>query len=610
MSSRKMRQTEIREGWMALFLFLGLFAAYHFIFGQYFPARTGTLGHDYTRVLPELMDGYFWFRSNGPLVPFWFTPSFCGGQPVFAAPESNYYSVPQLLSFFMDPLSSVYATVLIFAALGYWGFFLLLRACFVSSWQAAALGAALFMFNGFFIHRMMIGHFPFHGIMLTPWAAYFLLRTHDSKRHHAFSAVLAGSSIGYGVYSGMVHLLLPLLLATLGIASMHYLSGKRNPDGFWQRFLFAGAFAAALSAAKICAELYFLGNFPRSDYSLPGFFSIWASVKLLFFALFVSPTDIDLYANRYFGGSMWAMQRHEWEFGVTFIPLILMLGAAIHFLIRRSPQNSLSVGVADQRRWHWIVLLGVVLLLPLAANLNTHDWNAMLKQIPVIKSSSNLLRWFFIYIPLAILAAALGFDRLCEGDRAKVSVLAIAVSTLVFLNATADRAYYEGQSYRPGKIVSAWTEAHGRDESPVIRSIGAVFDAHGNILLSGDRNDLIAQGISQIACYNPMFGYRLERFPVGTLHVGPIIDQVDGVLNIKNPACYVFPEQNGCRPGDHFRLDQRDAAIAFAAYKPFPFEIPIAQLIANGVTLSALILLILITIWSLATKFKRLKQFQ
>src|SRR3989338_4882337 len=92
----------------ALASFLLLLWAYHLIFGKFFPTQKGTLGHDYAHVLPDLLDGYFWFTNNGLFEPFWFTPAFCGGQPQLADPASVYYSVAQLLTFILNPLTSLY----------------------------------------------------------------------------------------------------------------------------------------------------------------------------------------------------------------------------------------------------------------------------------------------------------------------------------------------------------------------------------------------------------------------------------------------------------------------------------------------------------------------
>ena len=105
-----------------------------------------------------------------------------------------------------------------------------------------------------------------------------------------------------------------------------------------------------------------------------------------------------------------------------------------------------------------------------------------------------------------------------------------------------------------------------------------------------DRNDDLARGYSQLLCYQPMFGYGLERLRFGALRPGPALDDLgDGTLNLKNPACYQFPGANGCTPGDHFRLDERAAAAGFLRYEPLRFRRPAWQQAADAATLAALL---------------------
>ena len=87
-----------------------------------------------------------------------------------------------------------------------------------------------------------------------------------------------------------------------------------------------------------------------------------------------------------------------------------------------------------------------------------------------------------------------------------------------------------------------------------------------------NRNDLVAYGASQLLCYVPIFGYSLEHFPIKTLRPGPALDEAAGVLNVKNPACYVYPKENLCVPGDHFAVSQKEDAIKFLSYEPFDFN--------------------------------------
>ena len=585
--------------WVAPVSFLLLLAAYHLIFGQFFPTMYGTLGHDYSRVLPDLLDGYFWFRSNGLFEPFWFTPAFCGGQPALGDPQSGFYSVAQFLGFFLNPLASVYTTVLLFASLGFWGFYLLLRSCFGASRQAAVLGAALFMFNGFFIHRMMIGHFAFHGVMLIPGIAWFLLR--PAAKSCAYSTLLNGIAVGcmlaYGFYSGMVHLLLPCTAAVLAIACVHGLAG-REATGFVQRSLFAALVVTGLAAAKLLMTLSYLHNFPRSDYSLPGVSSLWNALRLLFSMLFFSPADIAEQALPLIQGMQWALDRHEWEYGVTLVPLLIILAAAGVLFRTRGALPQMNAA-----KWAWLALLGFILALPLALNIYTPGWNAFLKQVPVIKSSSNLLRWFVIYIPIVILAAALLLDRISAQANRRNALLIAALAALILINAVKDRTFYQTQPYRPGTIINAWQAASNSTAQARIQYIGTFADTNTRMKISG--NDLIAAGASQLGCYNPMFGYRLENFPIKSLRPGPVMAEMDGRLNIKNPACYLYPQENSCVPGDHFTLSQRDAAQAFADYKPYPFELSSAQQIANWVTLITLTLLALLFAIALFRKILR-----
>ena len=42
-------------------------------------------------------------------------------------------------------------------------------------------------------------------------------------------------------------------------------------------------------------------------------------------------------------------------------------------------------------------------------------------------------------------------------------------------------------------------------------------------------------------------------------------------LNMRNPACYVYPKVNNCKPGDNFLVSQKDELEKFISYKPYDF---------------------------------------
>src|SRR5215471_520625 len=141
--SAKTPSEDSRTSWppyAPLLVFVGLLILYHFVYRSFFPNRMGGLGHDYSYVLPMLLAGRYWYATNGLMAVPWFTPAFCGGIPLLADPQSFYYSIPQGLAFVLNPLSAAYTNVLLFAAVGYWGFFMLCRRSFGCSRESAVVG--------------------------------------------------------------------------------------------------------------------------------------------------------------------------------------------------------------------------------------------------------------------------------------------------------------------------------------------------------------------------------------------------------------------------------------------------------------------------------------
>jgi hypothetical protein len=99
----------------------------------------------------------------------------------------------------------------------------------------------------------------------------------------------------------------------------------------------------------------------------------------------------------------------------------------------------------------------------------------------------------------------------------------------------------------------------------------------------------MVNGVSQIFCYQPLFGYRLENFRAAPLRVGGVIVHGGQSINAKNPACYLFPAENACSPGDHFAMVAKKEAVTFLSYRPFAFWQPYRQKLATRLSLIAMI---------------------
>jgi hypothetical protein len=348
------------------------------------------------------------------------------------------------------------------------------------------------------------------------------------------------------------------------------------------RAFFVLLVSCALCAPKIIAAGYFLSHFPRDSYKLPGFASMLHLMGAMWSMLFSSPKDT---AATMFAGlvnSQWLLERHEWEFGVTITPLILALVSL------RNPAAIRATISKMGQRWYIWALCTLLVLAPMALNYYTPEWNQLIKQIPVFKSSSNLIRYFWIWVVFLCFFPAIFFNRFAHPEaRWRMPLLALCLVIVPLTFATQGKEYYaRGSTFDPTVIENKYREISDGKSSPTITSLGVIRDSQGNILGPPDRNKTLATGMSQLLCYQPIFGYRLEAFPFGGIHPGEPHELVTlNRLNFKNPACMVYPEANDCTLGEEFHVDQAASLDQFLHYKRFPFALPARQYWVNTIAL-------------------------
>lgn len=201
--------TERRKGLGILALCGMLWLIYGAIFLPYLPAASGFMGHDCSLHFPNLLVGYYWALQNNYWSIPWFTPATCGGMAYYADLNVAYFSAPQILTLFVSPLRAIQITFMAFALLGMWSAYSLMRVAFGASRTASLVAAALFLFNGFYAYRMLIGHLTFHAFALTPLLMAMLL-PRAGKAMPGIGATLvracvAGLCLAYMFHSGMIH---------------------------------------------------------------------------------------------------------------------------------------------------------------------------------------------------------------------------------------------------------------------------------------------------------------------------------------------------------------------------------------------------------------------
>ncbi|UCV15897.1 hypothetical protein [Quatrionicoccus australiensis] len=556
--------------------------AYHLIFRNYFPLANGRMGHDYVLTLGGFLDGFLWYKNNGFITPPWFTPSFCGGQALFADPQSAFYSLPQFLTFIVDPLQAVYSAFLIFAGLGFWGMYLFSRRCLYMGRLSALVAATVFMFNGFYAHRIIIGHYGYQSFMLVPFIAYLLLKVPDSPLLSARSirqSLIAGLAVAYWFHSGLTTLMIPATLAVIGLACVMAISTREYiAKTFLVRGLVAGAVAIALSASKLNANMALMSNFSRDYYPLPGVSDIGGLLTFVFQSLFYSSEHTYQTVTPLWKNMQWAAMPHELAYGLTPLPLLVMLVGAGAFALSKQSQLSFPAQDKSSTRFPSIVL-GAILLVPMALLYYSPEWNSVLKNLPLIGSTTSPYRWLIIYIPL--IAAVTGIIVKASG-KYKTWLAVITVVGIPLLNALESREYYQQQDFDPTPIVSYYNAVRRGEITPQITQVADPKAPNGYSIID---NGLFLTGISPMRCYNPIYGYRLEKLQIEPLVPGPITSITpSGSLNLHNPACLVFPAENNCKLWDAFKASQSSQLLNFASYKPYPFERSSRQYVADWIT--------------------------
>ena len=561
---------------------------YYLIYSRYIPNLYGTVGHDYRLNLPNLLSGYYWFLNNGFWSIPWLSPSQCGGSPFFPDINVMYFSIPQFLSFYISPIKAVRVTFFSFSLIGFIGFYYLMKESFNFTKVQATLGGLLFMFNGFFAYRMLIGHLTVHSYMLLPIIGLALLPSTSflpkrSLLDRVFRLAVAGTCFSYMFYSGFIYGIPPVILSIIALILIASKDIKTACGPLLNLFL-SLAIACCLSSIKLVGAFAVLSNFPRTLYPLPGYDSIariaYIIINNIFFA--VPNSDILKFFN---SGNI--QGRHEFENGLTVIPLFLITILILVKILQRRIRITTKA-----------ILLIFLCMIPVIFNWYEPSWNQFLKSIPLVKSSSTLIRWFCFYIPIVIVASLYGLKELCGLKLFNQYQLAIAIflsAAFIFLNYSYDKFYYFEQPYHIAPIESAWEHANKN------KSITPISFVDGDI---NNGNDSLIQGGSQINCYQPIFGYNLEKFPLLNLRPGNIYTVSGGKFNFKNPACYIFPSENKCHPGDHFTESDKSKLESLAEYRPVYFQKSRLQIFSAFLSLITLVFILSIMGLRAITFFK------
>lgn len=572
------------EALSSLAVFGLLLAAYHGIFGQFFPTQNNSMGHDW-HWLPGYLFAYaeylrhgIPFFSDGTLFKALANPATCHSVASFKFVfPNNPFDV--LVWSGVSPVMVAYSQFLAFAALGYWGMWFLLRNSFQQGSAVAILGAGLFMFNGFYAHRIVIGH-GYFAVMLLPWIGYFLTAARsETKAANLFMGACAGVIAYYALQFGIQVIFMGSFLSILGIMALWLVrDGALRPlfeRATWA-VVVAGGLAFSLIYSNLTSPLTMSGMAQRAAYSLPVFRDVWDTLYVLVQMLFIAPDGIEqIYRERVVNLSI-AQQRHELEFGLSLVSLLVLVACGIKVLHTWLHSDRWWPFSTSGKQAIALVTLGGVLVAPLLYTTNIPDLLPLIKSIPIVNATTSPQRSYLAYVVLIPILVALAVPVLAGGRRIGHWVPMVLLAAVVAQTATKDRSFYQNQPYDPGPVQLAHQRMkEARQALPPIENINILVDGDGNFLHNQMvEANVFLQGVQHLGCYIPFYN-SVPLDLLGTLHPGSVWDAANGYLNIKNPACNAWPVENGCAPGDHFKVEQKAWAERYIHYESFPMTVPL-----------------------------------
>ena len=587
----------LKNNFFLLILFCSILIIHQFIFQQFFPNFKNLVGHDYQQFIPNLMFGKIWFQNNFLSVP-WFTPSFCCGIPFFADPQSMYYSIPQIIFLIFDPILSIKIIFIILSAFSYVGTFLLTRKNFKFNIYISLLCASLFLFNGFFVYRAIAGHVAYLSYIFVPLYCFFLINSTQNKSNYIY-LVLSSIVFANFFHSGSGPIILIIFISILTVLLLY--SHLENSLKVFFKFFQSLILGVLISLSKITASLFFLNNFPR-QYPATEFNSLASFIKTFFLSLFLKPNHKDFNESI---TSMFPFGIHEMEYSVSVVPIVLI------FFIYFMDKKFLRLNYYNIR---FIILLFIIFLIPILLNVNFLNQFQIIAKIPILNSTWVQFRWMAIYIlPIIIISGLLVENFKLDLNQKKYLVI-ILILVLLVQNLIKDNSWhFDDQRYSVKNAMDFSTKIRNGIDLEIIGP-AILLDKSGSPKKVNNKNDMLFFSYSPLLCYQPIFGYGLEKLNAkqitfnskqllqdgSIMYYSNKLDEKDGHFMLFNPSCFLYPKENNCSPGDTFKISEKEKLIQFANYKKFKFKQNNIQIFSNYISFFTFLLSLLYLAYCLA----------
>ena len=155
------------------------------------------------------------------------------------------------------------------------------------------------------------------------------------------------------------------------------------------------------------------------------------------------------------------------------------------------------------------------------------------------------------------------------------------------------------ENFDPSGILSQWHSDPDKVLPNKYAGLATNDEGKGGqkVVYAPQYDHMFTKGISNATCYEPVFGYRLEAFPIGSIRSGDVMVSQNGAYGLINPSCYVYPKENNCSPGDRFTESQKMQMVNFLERKQFGAEVSVARKASNVISIMVWLFLGLLTLF-------------
>ena len=453
-----------------------------------------TMGHDYAYFIPMLKDLRIAWHEHGVFNPL-FTPSRCLGLPLWANPSAYNLSLVHFLLLIMNELSATVALLIIIGSLSFVGAYLFARKYNVTVRWANYIALA-WTLQGAIVVRGLAGHATYTMIGLFP-LIFILLDKKKSLLLDLLSALACALILSQYILMSAPYLLVFLFGGALVLLALMKIWRDPNLTALdWRHFItklsFTSFFFILIVGQRLLAIVDLMKNYGRE---IP-----MQEMGLLTTLPYAILSNISFLPHDF-------LQMMEWNYGnwesVQYaFPALLLLTAVIS-LRQKNEQAFKSL------------YFSLILLMAVTLILCSGVLAPLFNLLPILNSMHANPRWNLVTI-LGILYLAIQSVRLLPLNSHRIFYSLLALAMLVPLLHIDRKNLGMNYAFNTGR------------------------DAALNRL---------------VYCYEPIFGYNLEAFPIRGRRINflqePLLD----------PRCYLSSAH--CRPGKPLSPPDTEALKAY-----------------------------------------------